>query len=76
MFAPAGNPYVNNMTKEEVDDIWGLLTLRQKWMHSIARRFPALLPTLLQRTAITNSPYVPRNVRLSLGQKVRNLPPL
>ncbi|BFI30615.1 hypothetical protein MPTK2_3g13910 [Marchantia polymorpha subsp. ruderalis] len=69
MFAPAGNPYVNNMTKEEVDDIWGLLTLRQKWMHSIARRFPALLPTLLQRTAITNSPYVPRNVRLSLGQK-------
>ncbi|KAG6558289.1 hypothetical protein Mapa_000039 [Marchantia paleacea] len=69
MFAPAGNPYVNNMTKEEIDDIWGLLTLRQKWMHSIARRFPALLPTLLQRTAITNSPYVPRNVRLSLGQK-------
>ncbi|KAL2634558.1 hypothetical protein R1flu_006037 [Riccia fluitans] len=69
MFAPAGNPYVRSMSKEEIGETWGVLTMRQQWMHTIARRFPVLLPRLLQKTAVTDGPYVPRNVRLSLGQK-------
>ncbi|KAL3693365.1 hypothetical protein R1sor_007016 [Riccia sorocarpa] len=69
LFAPAGNPYVRGMNREEIEETWGVLTPRQKWLHTIARRFPVLLPPLLQKAAITDGTDVPTNVRLSLGQK-------
>ncbi|CAM6081918.1 unnamed protein product [Calypogeia fissa] len=56
LFAPAGNFYSENMNKDEVSETWGLLTLRQKWMYSMARLFPALLPSFLQKTLIDQSP--------------------
>lgn len=55
LFAPAGSFYAENMTKEEVAETWALLSLRQKWMYSVARLFPALLPSLMQKTLVEDN---------------------
>ncbi|KAJ7532919.1 hypothetical protein O6H91_13G025700 [Diphasiastrum complanatum] len=73
MLAPAGNPYAGNMTKDEIDNSWGLLTLRRKLQYYIARHYPALLPSFLKRTLIKKSDQFFKRMRITLGEKDQEL---
>lgn len=71
MFAPMGNPYESEMTKEERYKTWEKWTTKRKLMYILARRFPSFLPYFYRRSFLSGMHGQPEKwLSLSLGKKV------
>eukprot|EP00249_Psilotum_nudum_P015042 c25136_g1_i2 orf=824-1786(-) len=70
MFAPGGNPYGANMTKAEIDKVWGILSLRRKIMYIIARRATFLLPSLFRRNILQKIHTFNEDLLATVGKKI------
>ncbi|KAG0605675.1 hypothetical protein M758_9G079000 [Ceratodon purpureus] len=63
MFGPMGNPYANNMTKEEVQSIWRQVGRGKRTMYRISRHFPSLLPSFFKRGLMGKPVKIMRSVK-------------
>ena len=54
MFAPGGNLYSPNMTKQESSQIWAPMSFRRKLLYRVARWLPSLLPFVCKRMLVGN----------------------
>ncbi len=58
------------MTKEETKQVWGGLSLRRKFMFTIARYLPFFLPSILQRNTVDKINRFMKLTRKGVGEKV------
>lgn len=68
LFAPGGNFYAPNMTKQESSQIWRSLTFRQKLLYRVARWAPSLLPSLCRRTFMGHVDNLQNDYLVTIGK--------
>lgn len=68
LFAPGGNFYAPNMTKQESGELWRALNFRRKWLYRIARWAPSFLPYFCRRTILENMNNLQTDYLVTVGK--------
>lgn len=69
LFAPAGNLYAPNMTKQEINKLWGAFKFQRRLIYRIARWVPSLLPYFCLKTLIKKVDKLESGFLDSIGKK-------
>eukprot|EP00250_Pteridium_aquilinum_P011034 c19795_g1_i1 orf=289-1833(+) len=68
LFAPGGNFYAPNMTKQESSEIWRSLTFRQKLLYRVARWAPSALAYFCRRMFFENADKLQNDFLVTIGK--------
>ncbi|KAI5055794.1 hypothetical protein GOP47_0029315 [Adiantum capillus-veneris] len=68
LFAPGGNFYAPNMTKQESHEIWRPLNFRQKLLYRMARWAPSFLPFFCRRMLLENIEKLQNEYLVTVGK--------